>query len=136
MGYTAMTGTLDALGASLFLLLFIWQVPHFHAIAIFRQAEYERAGLKVLPGVHGLEYTKLAIVTLLIVQLCVSALPAFLGLGGLAYVGVATAFGAAYLGVGLYGLRPRAGARWARTLFFVSLPYLVVVYGALVFDAI
>jgi protoheme IX farnesyltransferase len=136
MGYTAMTGALDGPGLSLFLLLFVWQVPHFHAIAIFRQSEYVRAGLKVLPGVQGLDYTKLVIVTLLILQLCVSALPAFLGLGGILYAAVAACFGAVYLGWALYGLRPAAGARWARSLFFVSMPYLVAVYGALVADAL
>jgi heme o synthase len=132
MGYTAMTGVIDEAALCLFLLLFIWQVPHFHAIAIFRQSEYERAGLKVLPSVRGLEYTKLAIIVLAILQLVVSALPAFVGMAGSTYLIVAMATGLAYLGWALAGLRAGAGARWARTLFFASLPYLVITYGALV----
>jgi heme o synthase len=136
MGWTAMSGTLDVAALSLFSLLLVWQVPHFHAIAVFRQSEYERAGLRVLPSVHGLAYTKLVIVILLILQLVLSALPAFLGIGGVLYLGVAMTLGAVYLGCALYGLRQAAGARWARTLFFVSMPYLLGVYGALVVEAL
>lgn len=135
MGYTAMTGRLDLPGLSLFLLLFIWQIPHFHAIAIYRVAEYRRAGLEVLPNARGLEYTKRAIAVLLVVQLLVSWLPVTAGLGGPLYAAVALTLGAAYLGFGLYGLRERAGARWARALFFASMPYLLALLGVLVATA-
>jgi protoheme IX farnesyltransferase len=132
MGWTAMTGAIGAAAVSVFLLMFIWQIPHFHAIAVFRMDEYRRAGLKVLPAEKGLAYTKATIIGLLVVQLAVSALPAAFGLGGKPYVIAATVLGLAYLGWGLAGLRANAGARWARTLFFVSLPYLLVLFGLLV----
>jgi protoheme IX farnesyltransferase len=135
MGYASMTGELTAAGLSLFALLFIWQIPHFHAIAIFRARDYEKAGLEVLPVRRGIEYTKFSIALLLIVQLVVSALPAFAGLGGPLYLTVATALGVMYLGWGLAGLRAEAGARWARSLFFVSMPYLLALFAALVIDA-
>jgi protoheme IX farnesyltransferase len=135
MGFTSMTGELSFGGLSLFLLLFVWQLPHFHAIAVFRRSEYARAGLKVLPVVEGLEYTKFAIVALLILQLFVSALPAFLGLGHTVYIVTATVLGLVYLGWGLWGLRPQSDARWARSLFFASMPYLLAVLAALVVDA-
>ena len=135
MGWTAMTGTLSVPGLSLFLLLFIWQIPHFHAIALFRTEEYRRAGLVVLPAARGVNYTKRAIVVLLALQLAVSALPPLVGLGGRAYVVVASVLGAVYFGWGLAGLRPSAGPKWARSLFFASLPYLLVLYGVLVASA-
>lgn len=132
MGWTSVTGTVSVAGLSLFLLLFIWQIPHFHAIALFRTAEYRRAGLVVLPASRGVDYTKRTIVVLLAVQLAVSALPALVGLGGLAYGAVASVSGAVYFGWGLAGLRPGAGPKWARSLFFASLPYLLVLFGVLV----
>jgi protoheme IX farnesyltransferase len=135
MGWTSVTGTLNAAGLSLFLLLFIWQIPHFHAIALFRTEEYRRAGLVVLPAVRGVDHTKRTIVVLLAVQLAVSALPALLGLGGTAYVVAASLCGAVYFGWGLAGLRPSAGPKWARSLFFASLPYLLVLFGVLVASA-
>jgi protoheme IX farnesyltransferase len=132
MGWTGMTGSVNAAALSLFLVLFVWQIPHFHAIAIFRAEEYRRAGLRVLPVVRGLDYTKFSIVLLLILQLVVSALPAFMGLGGTPYIVVAAVLGAVYVGWGLAGLRPSADARWARSLFFASMPYLLALFGTLV----
>ena len=49
MGWTAATGHLDAPGLVLFAILFLWQIPHFLAIAIYRADDYARAGFKVLP---------------------------------------------------------------------------------------
>lgn len=51
------------------------------------------------------------------------------------YLAVATVLGVLYVGWGLAGLRPEAGARWARSLFFVSMPYLLALFAALVIDA-
>jgi protoheme IX farnesyltransferase len=135
MGWTAMTGSVGGGALSLFVLLLVWQIPHFHAIAIFRQDEYRRAGLRVLPVVRGLEYTKFSIVALLILQLVASAMPAFAGLGGRAYIAVAAVLGAVYVGWGLFGLRPTAGSRWARSLFFASMPYLLALFFTLVIGA-
>lgn len=135
MGFTSMTGEITLAASSLFLLLFVWQIPHFHAIAIFRRDEYTRAGLKVLPAVHGLEYTKFAIVALAILQLFVSALPAFFGLGKTLYWATALGLGTLYIGWALSGLRPQADQKWARSLFFVSMPYLLALLIALVVDA-
>ncbi|HVW30852.1 MAG TPA: heme o synthase [Polyangiaceae bacterium] len=132
MGWTAMTSSISFGAFAVFLLMLVWQIPHFHAIAIFRIGEYRRAGLRVLPVERGLDYTKFSIVVLLILQLFVSALPAFAGLGGLPYVIVATVLGAVYVGWGLVGLRKSAGAPWARSLFAASIPYLLVLFGALV----
>src|SRR6185312_1895018 len=51
LGWTAATNRVDAAGLVLFAILFFWQLPHFHAIALFRREEYARAGLQVLPNV-------------------------------------------------------------------------------------
>ncbi|HEY8076260.1 MAG TPA: heme o synthase, partial [Labilithrix sp.] len=53
LGWTAGTGRIDAPGAVLFAILFLWQIPHFVAIAMFRRADYARAGLVVMPNVVG-----------------------------------------------------------------------------------
>ena len=50
MGWTSVTGQIDAPGLVLFAILFFWQIPHFIAIAFYRQREYERAGLKTYPS--------------------------------------------------------------------------------------
>ena len=53
LGWTAGTGRIDAAGVVLFGVLFLWQIPHFCAIALFRKADYARAGIDVLPNVAG-----------------------------------------------------------------------------------
>ena len=58
LGWTAATGRVDAGGLVLFAILFLWQIPHFHAIALFRKLEYGRAGLVVLPNVEGDDATQ------------------------------------------------------------------------------
>jgi heme o synthase len=118
----------------LFAILFVWQLPHFLAIAVFRQREYERAGLVVHPSLRGLRASKRQIVLNSVLLVAVSLLPALLGFAGLAYLIVAAVSGAVFLGWAIAGLRQAAGPRWARSLFFASMPYLVVVLGALVLE--
>jgi protoheme IX farnesyltransferase len=135
LGWTSQTGAVGIGGMSLFLVLFIWQVPHFHAIAIFRMEEYRRASLPVLPVARGVAHTKVAIAVVLAIGLAVSALPAFAGLGGLIYRICAVALGLPYFAFGLYGLLVREDAKWARALFFASMPYLLGLFVALVIGA-
>ncbi|HEU4731012.1 MAG TPA: heme o synthase, partial [Kofleriaceae bacterium] len=54
MGWTAATGKIQPGGLAVFGVLFFWQIPHFHAIALYRQRDYDAAGLKTLSGTHGI----------------------------------------------------------------------------------
>jgi heme o synthase len=132
LGWTSQTGAIGIGGLSLFLVLFVWQVPHFHAIALFRMDEYRRASLKILPVTRGISYTKWSMVAVTALGLAVSALPALAGLGGMTYRVAAIALGAPYFVLALYGLSPNAGAKWARSFFFASMPYLLGLFVALV----
>jgi len=132
LGWTSQTGAIGIGGMSLFLVLFVWQVPHFHAIALFRMDEYRRASLKVLPVTRGIPYTKWTMVAVTAVGFAVSALPALAGLGGTAYRVAAIALGVPYFALALFGLSPSAGPKWARYFFFASMPYLLGLFVALV----
>jgi heme o synthase len=132
IGWASVTGTLDAGALSLFLILFVWQLPHFLAIAIFRESEYAKAGLRVLPAVKGLRATKREIAAYSALLLAVSLLPIWTNGAGVAYALVAVLSGVLFGALGFYGLRDDAGTPWARRLFFASMPYLVVVFAALV----
>ena len=115
----------------LFSILFVWQLPHFLAIAIFRREEYARAGIKVLPVVHGVRRTKIEIAVYSLLLAVVSLAPIGLGLAGFAYAAVALACGLGFLALATAGLGAGNERRWARRVFFASMPYLVVVLGAL-----
>ena len=131
LGWTAVTGRIESPGLLLFGILFLWQVPHFLAIATFRRDDYARAGLKVLPVERGDRVTRLHIVGYLVALLAVSLWLVAAGVGGRLYLGASIGLGAAFLGFGLWGLRPSAGVRWARGLFAVSIVYLVLLFTAL-----
>ncbi|WP_437494821.1 heme o synthase [Sorangium sp. So ce1014] len=135
LGWTSVTGQIDAPGFMLFAVMFLWQIPHFLAIALFRQDEYRRAGLKVLPLEKGDRTTRLHIVGYLALLVLASVLLFPLGAAGPVYLGAAVLLGAAFFGLGVSGLRPGTGAPWARRVFFASMVYLVLLFAALMIGA-
>lgn len=131
LGWTAVTGRVEWPGVLLFGILFLWQIPHFLAIATFRRDDYVRAGLKILPATRGDRVTRYHIVAYLIALVAVSIALVETGVGGRFYLGVAMILGGGFLAQGARGLLPGAGVRWARGLFAVSLVYLVLLFAAL-----
>ncbi|WP_437283615.1 heme o synthase [Sorangium sp. So ce375] len=135
LGWTSVTGQIDAPGFLLFAVMFLWQIPHFLAISLFRQEEYGRAGLKVLPLEKGDRTTQRHIVGYLALLVLASMLFVPLGVAGPVYLGAAVLLGGAFFGLGVYGLRAGTGARWARQVFFASMVYLVLLFAALMVGA-
>lgn len=135
MGWTAATGRVDLGGVLVFGVLFFWQVPHTHAIGMYRTREYARAGLKTLCGVRGDSAARLEIGIYLIVQVAVSLALVPLGVAGVPYLVVAAVLGAMVLVQAFAGLlRGKADAKWARNLFLVSLVYLPILFATMVLD--
>jgi protoheme IX farnesyltransferase len=135
LGWTAATGRLEWPGVLLFAILFLWQIPHFLAIATFRCDDYRRAGLKVLPVERGDAVTRRHIVAYLAALVLVTALLFPLGVGGPIYLITALVLGAVFFGFGAWGLRASAGPRWARGLFAGSIVYLVLLFAAIMLGA-
>ncbi|MCG8556545.1 MAG: heme o synthase [Proteobacteria bacterium] len=134
MGWTSATGRLDAPGLVLFAILFLWQLPHFIAISVYRKSEYAGAGLKVLPValgdraavLHAVAYAgALVPITLLLVPL---------GAAGTLYLSGAAVLGLAFFTLTLAGLWQQQSARWARRVFLASLLYLPLLFVLLAFD--
>lgn len=135
LGWTSITGRIDVPGFLLFAVMFLWQIPHFLAIATFRREEYRRAGLKVLPVEKGDRTTRLHMVGYLALLVLASVLLVPLGVGGPVYLGAAIVLGGAFFGVGAYGLRAGTGNRWARGVFVSSMVYLVLLFAAMMIGA-
>ena len=133
MGWTAATGRIELAGLAVFGVLLFWQIPHFHAIALYRQRDYDHAGLKTLPGTHGLAATRRHIVGYLAVQVAMSLVLVPLGIAGLPYLITAAVLGAAVLVQGVSGLGSGT-ARWARSVFLASIIYLPVLFAVMVLD--
>lgn len=135
MGWTAKTGTLHPAILVVGALLFFWQIPHFHAIALFRKQDYLRAGLKTLPGSTGLQTGRAIMLPYLAAQVLVSIWLFPMGVAGLGYLVVAAGTGAVYFAYALFGSRIHGEQRWARNMFLVSIIYLPAVYLALVLSS-
>lgn len=134
LGWTAGTGRVDAAGLVLFSILFLWQIPHFVAIALFRKADYARAGLVVLPNVVGELDSRHTIVRWIFALVAASLLVVPLGLAHRGYLVAAALLGAVFFTWGCYGLREGAGTKWAKSLFGISILYLVLLFAVLAFD--
>ncbi len=133
MGWTAATGKIDLAGLAVFGVLFIWQIPHFHAIAMYRLRDYDAAGLKTLPGTHGIEVARREIGRYLVVQVLVSMLPVAFGVAGWIYGVTAIVLGAFVLVQGLPGVRS-GSTKWARNVFLASIVYLPLLFAVMVLD--
>ena len=131
LGWTALTARVDAAGLVLFSILFLWQVPHFLAITLFRREEYKRAGLVVMPNVVEEIAVRRAMVNFSVALLLVSLLLYPLGVAHLGYLIVAGVLGSVFLGFSLWGFRHGTGIRWARSVFGISLLYIVLMMAAL-----
>jgi len=129
IGWTAATGRIDLPGLAVFGVLFFWQIPHTHAIAIYRQREYDAAGMKTLPSTKGLTATRRAIHQFLLVQVAVSLLPFALGVAGIPYLVTASLLGVMVLVQGFAG---DGSVKWARNLFLTSIVYLPVLFAVMV----
>lgn len=131
IGWVSATGVIDMKGAVLFSILFVWQLPHFLAIAILLREDYARGGLRVHPVVHGERSSKRWVLIWSVAQLAVSLLVVPLGMAGWVYGVIATAAGIAYIVYAARGFGAEDTKRWARRLMFASLFWLGIVFTAL-----
>jgi heme o synthase len=134
LGWTAVTGELDPGGLVLFGILLVWQIPHFIAIALYRKAEYARAGIRVVPLVRGDAMAKIQAVAWAGALVPLSLMLTPLGIAGSFYLVTAMLLGMGFLAWAFTGLDDAAGARWARGYFLASLAYLPALTAALVID--
>jgi protoheme IX farnesyltransferase len=129
----ALDGRVGAPGLILFTLIFLWQPPHFYAIALYRKDDYARAGFPMLHDRIGEAATHRRILAWIAALLPVSLLPVPLGLLGMPYAVSAALLGAGFAAAGL-ALWHRPSPQAARRLFLVSLLYLMGTLAAMIFD--
>ena len=134
IGWTAGTGRLDIGGWILFLILFVWQLPHFMAIAWLCREDYAKAGLPMLTVVDpagGLASLQTLVYCLALVP--ISLAPTLYGMTGLLYSFIALVLGVMYLVFGVRMSRERTTVR-ARQLLLASVVYLPLLYGAMMIN--
>jgi heme o synthase len=135
IGWTAMTGTLAAQGWTLFLILFLWQVPHFLAIAWIYRDDYARAGLRMLPVLdsHG-SVTKRQMLLYCLTLIPVSLLPVLNHQAGRFYAVGALGLGLIFLH-SVLGFCGEPSTRQARKVLRASLFYLPTLLALLLLES-
>lgn len=136
VGWVAATNSIDAGGLILFAILFVWQLPHFLAIAIYRKSDYAAAGIKTVAVIRGDKTAKVQSLIYTALLLPVSLLLLPMDLAGWIYGLSASVLGVIFLVWSLRGFKPGAGVLWAKKFFFYSLVYLPALIAGLVLDRV
>ncbi|ACJ34230.1 heme o synthase [Anoxybacillus flavithermus] len=129
IGWTAVDDGFHIVPVILFLLMFLWQPPHFLALAMKRCEEYRAAGIPMLPVVHGFAMTKRQIVIWIVALL---PLPFYLFSLGVPFLVIATLLNVGWLALGLAGFKMKDDMKWAKWMFIYSLNYLTILFVTMV----
>jgi protoheme IX farnesyltransferase len=130
IGWAAVDANLSVIAWVLFLIMFIWQPPHFLALAMRRTEEYRAANIPMLPVVHGFDVTKRQI---MIWIACLLPLPLYLYQLGNGFVIFATVLNIVWFAIGLKGFTNKElEMKWATKMFIYSINYLTILFVSMV----
>ena len=135
VGWAAVTGSLDLPALYMFSIVFFWTPPHFWALALMIQDDYQAAGIPMLPVVVGEERTAQNI---FIYSLALVALTLLFGASdavGLIYISSAAALGAVFIGLA-WKLKLDYSIRRAKQLYLYSLLYLALLFSVMLADGV
>src|SRR5690625_3607422 len=130
IGWAAVTSAYHVVPIVLFVILFIWQIPHTLAIAMRRYDDYKAAGVPMLPVVYGFNMTKRQ--TALYIA-CLLPLPFFLLSINVGLVVLMTILNIVWLAFAIHGLFTDRNELYANRMFYFSLLYLTVLFVGLIF---
>lgn len=135
IAWAAATGTVTWPAIVLFLVIFLWTPPHFWALALFASEDYEKVNVPMLPNVHGVDATNKQIIVYTVLLTIVSLLLTPLGATGWLYFAAAALAGIYFIILAVRSAQAKDDDyRAAKKLFFYSILYLAIVFGAMVID--
>lgn len=129
IGWATITPATHIVPIVLFMILFLWQIPHTFAIAMRRRDEYKAAGIPMLPVVYGMEMTKRQS---LIYILLLFPLPFFMGALGTSFLIIATVLNVAWIILAVKGFFVKDNIKWANQMFYYSLTYMTILFGGMI----
>ena len=135
VGWVAVAGTFDLPALYLFAIIFFWTPPHFWALSLLIQRDYERAGVPMLPVVAGEQKTVENIFAYSLVLVALTLVFAATGSVGGVYLGAAAVLGLVFVWAAWKLFRGHTRQR-ARNLYLYSLLYLALLFGAMMADGV
>ena len=133
VGWAAVTGTVSVESILLFAIIFVWTPPHFWALALVKNDDYQAAKVPMLPVVAGTAETKSQILIYSLILAPLGVAPALIGMSSLAYGVIAGALGAVFVAKA-WQLKQADDLGQAMPLFKFSLYYLTILFFALIGD--
>jgi protoheme IX farnesyltransferase len=134
IGWAAVTGSIGMPALIAFLIMFIWQPPHFWVLALLREDEYRQAGIPMLPVTAGARITKakMLLYTAALIP-CTMAL-SLTGSAGPYYFTISTLAGLVYLALTIDFVRRPLDRKNAMNLFLYSIAYILLVFSVMFID--
>ena len=133
LGWAAIRGDVGPEALILCLIIFLWTPPHFWALALYREEDYRKSGLPMLPVTHGSEFTRLHVFLYTLVLFAATLLPFISGMSGVIYLAAAVALGIGFTGYAWKLWRHYSDAL-ARKTFRFSILHLSLLFAALLVD--
>ena len=133
LGWTAVTGSVDYDALLLFLIIFVWTPPHFWALALYREKEYAKAGIPMLPVTHGSEFTRKCILLYTVLLAAITLLPFATHMSGLLYLVGAVILNVVFISYS-FRLYMNYSDMLARQTFSYSIVYLAALFALLLID--
>ncbi|WP_186577588.1 heme o synthase [Aquibacillus kalidii] len=129
IGWAAVDPNLHMAALILFLIMFIWQTPHFLALAMKKSKEYKAANIPMLPVVHGFPITKRQMV---VYVACLLPLPFYLYTLGNVFLVLACLLNVGWLVLAIRGFFIKDDLKWAHGMFMYSLFYLTIFFLSMI----
>jgi heme o synthase len=135
VGYCAVSNRFDTGAFLLFMILLLWQMPHFFAIAIYHIKDYSAASIPVLPIQRGVSVTKVHMLLYIVAFTFTALMLTFLGYTGSFYLVIAALLGISWFTLGAFGLSSSNDVQWARKMFVYSLVVIMTLCVTIAFDS-
>ncbi len=133
LGWATVANAVPAEAWVLVLIIFIWTPPHFWALALYRNNDYAKSGLPMLPVTHGKQFTRLHILLYSFVLFAATLLPYVVRMSGLVYLAAAVVLSGIFVSYA-WRLYKNYSDELSRKLFRFSILYLALLFGALLVD--
>lgn len=134
VGYCAVSNQLDFAALILFMIMVLWQMPHFFAIAVYRINDYAAASIPVLPLTKGIEATKWQSLLYILAFMFTSLMLTFFGYTGIIYAATVIFLSLGWLVLLAKGFKIKNDQVWAKQMFVYSLIVIMGLYVVIPFD--
>jgi heme o synthase len=134
VGYCAVSNRVDMGALILFVMMVMWQMPHFFAIAIYRLDDYVQAAIPILPVKKGLYQTKIHMILYIVAFMAASLMLTVFHYTNNLYFVVAALLGVSWLWLGITGFKCKDDRVWARQMFVYSLVVVMTLYITIPFS--